>query len=174
MTGAIVIDPSPVVLWGLVAVMALITVWKKGWDGVAAGLRGTWQLLKSILPLVLFAMLAASLLTEIMPTDLIGDSLGEQSGFTGIAMAGVVGGLVPSGPFVSYPIALTLLNSGAGLPQLVAFVTGWSVFALHRVFALEIPLMGLRFTIVRMSASLFLPLIAGAIAYVLWPYFSGI
>ena len=70
-------------------------------------------------------------------------------------------------------IAITLLHSGAGVPQLVAFVTGWAVLAVHRVLALEIPLMGLRFTMVRLGASMFLPLIAGATTYVIWPYIRG-
>ena len=55
------------------------------------------------------------------------------------------------------PIVVVLLSSGAGFPQVVAFLTAWSVFAFHRVVIYEVPLMGLRFSMTRLAASLALP-----------------
>ena len=167
------IDPSMVVLWLLVAVLAAVTAWKKGRPGVVAALRGAWGMFSQIIRIVPLAMLVAFMLVQVLPNELIGGWLGDGSGVPGLALAGFAGAFVPSGPFVSYPIAMTLLHAGAGVPQLVAFVTGWSVLAVHRILALELPLMGPRFTLVRLGASLFLPLIAGLTAAALWPYLGG-
>jgi hypothetical protein len=57
-----------------------------------------------------------------------------------------------------------ILQGGAGLPQIVALITGWSVFALNRVLAYEAPIMGWRFVALRLTASLALPLAAGLMA----------
>lgn len=45
---------------------------------------------------------------------------------------------------------------GAGLPQLVAFLTAWSVLALHRVLMYEAALMGWLFSVTRLTSSLIL------------------
>lgn len=166
-------DSSMVVLWSLVIVLAGATAWKKGRDGLAAGLHGSWRMFLQLMRIIPFAMLVAFMLAEVLPNEIVASWLGESSGVKGLAVAGVAGALVPSGPFLSFPVAITLLHSGAGVPQTVAFITGWAVLAVHRMFAMEIPLMGLRFTMVRLGASVFLPLIAGVTTYVLWPYFSG-
>ncbi|MGY8993464.1 MAG: hypothetical protein ACKVK8_04865 [Rhodospirillales bacterium] len=165
-------DPSMIVLWGLVALLAGITVWKKGKGGIAAGLRSSWEMFRQIMCVIPFAMLVAYMLAEVLPSELIGGWLGEGSGVLGLVIASFSGAFVPSGPFVSFPIAITLLHSGAGVPQLVAFVTGWALLAVHRVLALELPLMGARFVAVRLGVSIGLPTIAGATAYVLWPYLA--
>ena len=36
----------------------------------------------------------------------------------------IVGGFVPSGPILAFPIVVVLLNSGAGLPQVVSDAGG--------------------------------------------------
>jgi uncharacterized membrane protein YraQ (UPF0718 family) len=71
---------------------------------------------------------------------------------------------VPSGPIVSFPLVVVLWKAGAGLPQLVAFLTAWSVFAFHRVLIYESTLMGWRFVALRLVASLVLPVLAGVLA----------
>ena len=70
----------------------------------------------------------------------------------------------PAGPFVSMPIAAVMLRSGAALGPVVAFVTGWSLLALHRLVAFEVPILGLRFALFRWSLCLVLPVLAGLAA----------
>jgi hypothetical protein len=47
--------------------------------------------------------------------------------------------------------------------QIVAFLSGWSVYAFYRVMVWEVPTMGAQFTLHRMGASLILPIIAGVL-----------
>ena len=58
-----------------------------------------------------------------------------------VTLASVIGGFIPSGPSVSFPVVVVLLQAGAGFPQVVAFLTAWSIVALHRVLIYEIPLL---------------------------------
>jgi hypothetical protein len=79
---------------------------------------------------------------------------------------------------VSFPVVVIFVQAGAGFPQVVAFVTAWSVIGFHRVLIYEIPLMGWRFSAIRLASSVVLPLVAGLLAATLqaiyplkWPPF---
>jgi len=50
---------------------------------------------------------------------------------------------------------------------LIAYLTAWSVFALHHLFAFELPMMGARFALLRLVSSLILPFVAGILALLL-------
>ena len=65
---------------------------------------------------------------------------------------------------VSFPIAILLAREGAGGAQVIALITGWSVYAFHRVIAYEGPIMGWRFVALRMIASSFVPIASGVLA----------
>jgi uncharacterized membrane protein YraQ (UPF0718 family) len=111
-----------------------------------------------------FAMLGAGFAGTLLPADLVAEWLGGASGWKGILIASAVGGFVPSGPIVSFPFALALAKAGVGVPQLVAFLTSWSLLSVHTFLAWEIPVLGVRFPAVRYACSLVLPPIAGFLA----------
>jgi hypothetical protein len=104
-----------------------------------------------------FALIAASAITELLPDRLVASLMGHESGLMGILLASALGGLLPGGPMVSFPIAILVAKDGAGGPQVIALVTGWSVYAFHRVIAYEAPMMGWRFVTLRMIVSAFVP-----------------
>lgn len=158
------VDTGLVVLWAGVLVLILVTWRIKGAAGVRAGFAGSWQLAKMVMQIIPFALLGAALLSQLIPEHWIVSVIGKDSGFAGVLIASFVGGFVPSGPFVSFPIALSLVQMGAGPAQIVAFLTGWSVLAFYRVIVWEIPTMGAQFTLYRLGASLVLPVIAGLLA----------
>jgi uncharacterized membrane protein YraQ (UPF0718 family) len=118
----------------------------------------------TVMPRVIMAVVTATFLGALMPENMIASWLGAETGIAGILVAAVAGGLVPGGPVLSYPLAVVLMQTGAGVPQLTAFLAAWSVFAMHRMISYEIPLMGWRFSAVRLLASLALPLAAGLLA----------
>ena len=90
--------------------------------------------------------------------------LGAESGFKGILIGSLTGLIVPSGPAVAFAIAAAFALEGASVPALVSFLTGWSVFAAHRVLIFEIPLLGAHFVRLRMLSVTALPIIAGTAA----------
>ena len=148
-------------LWALAAVFALAVHRRHGSAGLGrsrdfAVAQGRALALR--LPL---AMLAAAFLAEALPVEAIATVIGPHSGLTGILLAAAIGGLMPGGPMTSFPVALIVLESGAGAPQMVALISGWSIFAMHRVLAYEAPMMGWGFVALRMSACAVTPVLAG-------------
>ncbi len=128
---------------------------------------------RTTLPLYPLAILAAGFIAELIPPDIAASWLGAEAGFKGILAASVVGGFIPGGPFISFPIALAFFKAGAGVPQAVALLTGWSVIAVHRVFVWEIPVTGVAFAVVRFTSSLILPPIAGVLAALIVALIGG-
>ena len=131
------------------------------------GLKIAWDQAIHILPRIVMALLVSGFLSVLIPTELVAAWLGKDSGIKGILIACVLGALTPGGPIISFPIAVVLFKTGAGVSPLIAFLTAWSVFAVHRMFAYEIPMMGLRFTTVRLLSSFLLPPLTGIIASII-------
>ena len=135
--------------------------------GQALGIaRDQLRLIALRLPL---ALLAASLLGELLPREMMANLLGPQSGWRGLVLASAFGALLPGGPMVSFPFVILLKQAGMGFAPLVALMTAWSVLAVHRVLSFELPLMGPRFVSMRILASLPLPMIAGTLAMLIDP-----
>lgn len=165
------LDASVGVMWGIVVLFVFLVWRKKGLAGVREALGATWDLVKIVIQIIPFALLAATLATQMIPRDLIAGLIGQDTGLAGMAVAAVAGGLVPSGPFLSFPLALSLFHTGAGPGQIVAFITGWSVYAFYRVAVWELPMMGMRFTMLRLGASVILPMVAGVTAGTIFQMF---
>ncbi len=154
---------ATLILWGLAAVLGTLAYTRPGALHVE-GLRIAYRHFIQVLPRVALALITAGFLAQIIPHELMAGWLGPQSGLRGVAIAALAGGVVPGGPIISFPIAVVLLKSGAGTPQLIAFLTAWSVFALHRVITYELPFMGWRFSLTRFLSSLPLPFATGLLA----------
>jgi uncharacterized membrane protein YraQ (UPF0718 family) len=149
-----------ILLWVLVLGLGFWAARKPGRLHVMAAGIAVNQIVR-ILPRIALAILTAGFLGAILPGELIASVIGAESGAEGILIASLVGGFTPGGPIVSFPIVVILRDAGAGLPQLVAFLTAWSVFAIHRVLIYEATLMGWHFSRMRLFASLTLPPVAG-------------
>jgi len=66
------------------------------------------------------------------------------------------------------PCYLTgLLRSGAGIGTMVAFLTGWSLWAVSRL-PMEVGILGWKLTLIRLASTFFFPPIAGWIAQTLF------
>lgn len=129
-----------------------------------AGFIRAAQQLVVLVPRMLLAMIAAGFMVMLIPTELIARYLGEDSGLVGILIGTVAGLFVPSGGVVAFALAAAFVTRGASVPAIVAFLTGWSVFAAHRVVIFEIPLLGGQFARMRLLSVMILPPIAGALA----------
>ncbi|MFQ5870056.1 MAG: permease, partial [Candidatus Zixiibacteriota bacterium] len=104
------------------------------------------------------------------PEELLSRWVGKESGLRGILIGTLAGGLTPGGPFVSLPVAAGFLRAGASIGTMVAFLTGWSLWAVSRL-PMEVGIMGWKFTVVRLATTFFFPPIAGLIANRLFPDF---
>lgn len=113
-----------------------------------------WIQLQPLLLRLPPALLAGVFLAGLVPEQQVVGLLGEASGAYGVVMATAIGGVLPGGPMIAFPLALALLEAGMGVAQMVTLITAWSVLALHRVLVFEAPMMGWRFAGRRLLASL--------------------
>jgi uncharacterized membrane protein YraQ (UPF0718 family) len=159
-----VIDTTVIVLLLVLAGLAALAWVQGGHALVSQGLRGGSRLVLRYSLLIVVSLLAAGFAEVLVPQQWVRQQLGADSGLRGILIATGAGVITPAGPFVSMPIAAVMLRSGAGWGPVVAFLTGWSLLALHRFVAWEVPILGLRFAALRWGLSLGLPVLAGLLA----------
>ena len=159
-----VFDATFFLLTGGVAALVSIAWMQGGSELVSRGVSGGGVRLLRYGALIVVSFLLAGFVEVLLPHDLVQKHLGEESGMRGIAIASVAGMLTPAGPFVSLPIAAVMLRVGAGPGPVVAFLTAWSLLAVHRFIAWEVPILGLSFAVARYAVCLVLPLVAGVLA----------
>jgi len=152
------------ILWSTALILGAITLARPGRQ-YADALQIAGRQALMVLPRMAIAILAAGFIGELLPEETISTWIGIESGVLGILIASLVGALLPSGPIISFPVAIALMELGAGTPQLVAFLTAWSTFAMHRLLMWEIPMMGMGFASKRLLVSVVLPPIAGLMAW---------
>jgi uncharacterized protein len=163
-------DRIPILL-GLVTLVLAGIAWRiGGFSLVLAGLSDGARTLLIVIPLLLAAFLIAGLVQTLVGTEVVERWLGASSGWRGIALACVGGALIPGGPYAYYPIAAALLQAGAGLGVLVAFVTAKNLWTLSRL-PLEVALLGPNITWMRYVITLIIPPLLGFIAEALFGRF---
>lgn len=158
----------PTVVMGALAGALLIIGYVKGQGQHITGLKSALTMTAGILPLLVCAFIVAGMVQVLLPRELLSKWVGAESGLRGILIGTVAGGFSPGGPYVSLPIVAGLLRSGASVGTMVAFLTGWSLWAVSRL-PMEIGILGWRFTSIRIACTFFFPPIAGLLAQ----YFFG-
>jgi len=132
------------------------------------GLKDGWKLFRDIFPALVFAFIAAGMISKVLPRELMTRWLGDESGLGGMIIATIAGALTPGGPFVQFPIVAALLKSGAGVAPLMAYISSWSLLGFNRFFIYEVPLLGWKLALCRVSASLVFPVIIGMLTRFLY------
>lgn len=144
----------------LIAFVALILAgfaWQRGgFELIWAGLRSGLSLLLKNTPLLIAAFLTAGLIQALVKREMVEQWLGSESGWRGMLLACIGGALIPGGPYAYYPIAGALLQTGAGLGVLVAFVTAKNLWSISRL-PMEFALLGPRLTLIRFAITFVFP-----------------
>ncbi len=157
----------PTIIMAVLAVALFILGYYKGQGQHLAGLKSALYMMVEILPLLLFAFIAAGMIQVLVPQALVSKWVGSESGIRGILLGTVAGGLTPGGPYVSLPLAAGMMHAGASAGTLVAYITSWSVWAVARL-PMEVGILGWKFTLIRLASTFFLPPLAGLIAHFLF------
>ena len=157
----------PTLIMGLLATILVAVGYYQGNGAHLQGLKSAPTLTVSLMPLLVFAFVVAGMIQVLIPASIVSRWVGPESGFRGILLGSIAGGLAPGGPYVSLPIAAGLVQSGAGVGTMVAFLTGWSLWAVARL-PMEIGILGWRLTLARVVSTLVFPPLAGLIAQFLF------
>jgi hypothetical protein len=153
----------PTVTMALIAGILVLVGYLMGGGQHIIGLRKAGNMTIQILPLLVCAFTVAGMAQVLIRHDILAKWVGAESGIRGIMIGTVAGGFAPGGPYVSLPIAAALLRSGASVGTMVAFLTGWSLWAVGRL-PMEVGIMGWKFTLVRLACTFFFPPLAGILA----------
>ncbi|MFP4607932.1 MAG: permease [Thiohalospira sp.] len=159
-----VFNPTNGFFAGVAALAAWALAEREGRAAVETALWEAGELLLLVAPILVSAVLISGYVQTMVPRDAMERWLGRGSGLRGLTLAAMAGALTPGGPFAAFPLVVALWESGAGFGVCVAYLTSWSVLGIQRALVWEIPLLGADFVLLRLAASLLLPLIAGVLA----------
>lgn len=150
-------------LYAVTAILMLWTVqrdWNKFLDATADGVEEFGRLL----PQLAVGFIGSGFLAAALPQELVVGRIGPESGAFGMFLAAAVGAVTPGGPVVGFAIGAAALKAGAGIAQVVTFVSAWSLFGLTRIIVWEMPIMPRNVFLTRMFVTLPLPVIAALLA----------
>jgi hypothetical protein len=147
-------------LWVLVAALGLTAAVRSKAlfrEGAAEGTRDFILLL----PRIMIGVVGSGYIAAIMPEDLITSWIGPRTGLLGIAIATFAGAVTPGGAVVGFSVGAAALKGGGGAPQVIAYSTAWSLYALTRLMNWEVAMMPPRVVWLRALVSIPLPFLAG-------------
>lgn len=150
------------VVMTVLALLATAVALQKG--VVRLGMSESVKLLVQVGPILIPAFVLAGMVSVLIAPEKVAGWLGPEAGLRGVFVGTAAGALTPGGPFILFPMLAVLLKSGASIGAVTSYISAWALLGLHRVLAFEIPILGWRFTVVRMASSLFAPFLIGALA----------
>jgi uncharacterized protein len=127
------------------------------------GLYAGGQLFGSVWIELLAGFIIAGLLEVLLPPSEIIKWLGAESSTRGIFIGWLAGLLIPGGPYLLFPIAAKLWNTGAAPGMLITLITAKSLVSPIRMLTYEVPLLGWPLTLARCVPALFIPPIMGVL-----------
>jgi len=151
------------ILINLFALGCLAFALVKDRDKARHSLRVAVKSFIRILPTVLTIIVVIGLLLAFMPTDQISRSIGDQSGFGGLLAITALGAVLHIPALLSFPLAASLMQSGAGVAAVAAFITSLTMIGVVTL-PLEIKELGKKIAFLRNGLSL---IIAIAIALIM-------
>lgn len=152
------------VVLGLAAIALAATALVRDKTLFTRGMERAIEQAAHLVPRMICALIGAGFVGKLIPTGFIAQYLGGEAGVSAILVATAAGLIVPAGPVIAFSIAAVFARADASVPALVAFITSWSLFAAHRMFMYEIPLLGFSFLRLRVAAVAVVPILAGLIA----------
>ena len=161
-----ILDSNFWIVFGLLVLLSGVAFMRGGTPLLSEGLGSGARLFAKFGAVIFLSFLVAGLAESLMPREWVAAALGEEAGVKGLFVASAAGMITPAGPFVSMPLAAGMLRSGAAPASVIVFLSSWSLLALHRLIAWEIPILGASFALTRYVACLLLPILIGLLARV--------
>lgn len=159
-------NSATIILWCIAGFLFLYS-WKEGTSTVKRGGLLAWETTKQNALLIFLAFIIVGFVNILSPDELVKAWIGPNSGWRGIMLAEFIGMMLPGGPYVVFPLMAILFEVGAGFAPVITLVTSWSTQSLLTI-SFELPFMGWRFTVIRWSMGLMIPLLAGVAAMFIW------
>ncbi|MEM9426900.1 MAG: hypothetical protein AAGA06_09370 [Pseudomonadota bacterium] len=157
-------DTSFLILLAISVFAAAAVAWLKGPWRVAEIAVAYLGFLAILTPKILCGFFVAASIPILVPREALTRWLGRESGLRGLLAASIAGALVPGGPMMIFPLAASLLASGATVAVVISFVTAWSLYGLNRTIIWEMSFLHIDFVLLRVALCLPFPVLAGWLA----------
>ncbi len=112
----------------------------------------SWKAFANVFPALARVLAFIGLILTVLSPDIVTSTLGQNTGIWGMFLTSLFGAITLIPAFVAYPVAASLLVSGAGIMQIAVFVStltmvgtvtapleakyfGWKVTLLRNGFA---------------------------------------
>lgn len=130
-------------------------------------LKKAWKSFENILPQFLSILIIIGIMLAVLSPETISKLIGQQSGWIGMVIASLIGSITLIPGFVAFPLASSLLKSGAGFMQIAVFISTLMMVGIVTI-PVEIKYFGKKATILRNAlAFIFSFVVAIAIGVVL-------
>lgn len=139
----------------IIAILSLIISFVKSREKTKMVLKKAWKSFENIMPQFLSIILLIGVMLAVLTPEQISMFLGKESGIMGVIMAAFIGAITLIPGFVAFPLASALLQNGAGITQIAAFVSTLMMVGIVTI-PVEIQYFGKKVTIIRnLSAFIF-------------------
>lgn len=132
----------------MLTAMLLVISFRKDRKKTGQALKKAWKSFENILPQFLSILVLIGLMLAVLDRETITRLLGADSGAAGMAVAAAVGSVTLFPGFIAFPLAASLLSSGAGYGQTAMFLTTLMMVGLVTL-PLETTFFGKRLAVMR-------------------------
>jgi len=139
----------------------------------AEGLASSARLFRGVWLELALGFVLAGLFDVLIPEESLVRWLGEDRGGRGIAVAWLVGLLIPGGPYVLFPVVASLWAKGVSAGALITLITAKTLLSPVRMLTYEAPLIGWPLTWARFIPAVLLPPVVGVVGEWLFRWFSA-
>ena len=150
------------IIINIIAITAFLIAFVKDRKKAIESLKIAGKSFINILPMVLLIIIIIGLLLGFIPPEQIAKFIGEQSGIKGILFIGVVGAVTHIPALLSFPIAASLLEEGASVSAVTAFITTLTMIGIVTL-PIEIKVIGGKIAILRNGLSFIIAIIIALI-----------
>lgn len=151
---------STIIIINALALLSLIIAFITDRAQARQALRIAGRSFLRILPSVLMIVVLVGVVMGILTPEKLGQWLGDKSGVAGVLLTGVVGAVLHIPSIVAFPLAGSLLRSGASVTIIATFVATLTMIGMVTL-PLEIKELGKRFALVRNGLSFLAALLVG-------------
>jgi uncharacterized membrane protein YraQ (UPF0718 family) len=154
-------------IFNAVIFMAFLTFYFNNNIKGKAALNSAWMSLKKTAPALLLIMIVMIFLERIFNAKMMADHISQTSGPVGYLVAAALGALISVPPFIAFPLGGQLLAAGVNVGFIAVLLT--SLVMVHTLsIPLEVKELGLKFALIRNSASFILAIIVGILISMLY------
>ena len=134
------------------AFVSLLIAFTKSRKKALHSLKVAGKSLFKILPLILIIVIFVGLLLGFVPPDQIATFFGEQTGIIGVLIIGSIGAIMHIPSLIAFPLAASLLESGASVMAAAAFITTLTMIGTVYL-PMEIRILGKKLALLRNGLS---------------------